>query len=119
MDERRKSGCCVLCDESVFEVGKLIVDGWRTHLLLTDGTTAAVTICDGCSEIEIGARMPALWRRILAAFMFEAGLRGTVPSRPPLTPDQIETERAHLLSLTRNVPVGVLCRERWSEVINA
>lgn len=118
MDDRRKPDCCVLCDEPVFERGKLISDAaWRTHLLLTDGTTAAITICDGCSEAEIC--MPALWRRILAAFMFEAGLRGTMPSRPPLTPEQAETERAHLLSLTRNVPVGVLCRERWSEVINA
>lgn len=125
---RKRTGHCSLCDCEMFHVKSIdVVSGdptalgaphdhaWRVHLLLADGTMAAATLCAKCLPLA-PARLPELWRRVMMAFAHEGGRRGSHHARPRLTPSQQEEQRAHLVALYSNVPVGILAAEKWSEV---
>jgi hypothetical protein len=117
---------CTLCDEPVFEIIAYFPDGHpragqprrigkpmdkavRLHLLLTGGTTAAVTLCDACEP-----DLAEIWRRCLEA-QADQQLNRVRYGVAPLTPRQQEQQTAELLALTRQVPLGVLYQEKLSD----
>ena len=74
----KRSGCCTCCDDPVYEVREMYVEGplaehprrigpmlehgTQVTMLLTDGSTADVTMCLTCAQALRPAMYPALWR---------------------------------------------------------
>lgn len=119
-------GCCSCCGRDCFEVIEFFPPGHpldgrarrlgpplecaeRVTLLLTDGTTADVTVCADCQDIDLAH----LWRECLGAFRFEEDNRQALGVHP--NPGVI----TFLNHVMQQVPVGVLGRRGWPEVLRS
>ena len=128
----KHTGCCTLCDRVVFDVvttftaGEL--SGWpkqigqphddarRVTLAFADGTTGEITLCGDCQPTP--ERMAQIHHQIRRAWAFEGtnGRREQAGGRPLTTAGEWRMG-ASQLALYDNIPLGVLCEERWSEAM--
>lgn len=125
---RKIAGCCSLCDKPQFEVlrkytegpragepadfGKPDPDTRRITFLLADGSTTDMTFCESCA---VDIPFSEVWRRNMAAFVFEFENRENHGLRP-LTEKQHDQQRKDLVKLADNIPLAVVANRRWSEI---
>lgn len=77
-------------------------------LLLTDGSTAPITVHRVCAESCNGERLAQLWRDVLEGFRFESDNRDILGAKPLNRQQQITIDE-QMLRLADVVPLGVLC----------
>lgn len=111
----KRLGHCTRCGTQVFE--ETLSGGLRpgphalrVTLAMADGSTADVTFCDTCPVDS--TTLPEIHDTIVRALCAEC----TTRSRP-LGPRQQLLYGAMALRQARNVPLGVLVQEPWSEAL--
>jgi hypothetical protein len=124
MHERKRMGCCTVCDEPICEVtarftdgphkgeakqvGALLPGARRVTVVRISGNTSYWTLCAEC-VIE-PADIPRLNKKEVAAMSFER----LVVRRETL--QQAESREKMLKLFEFDVPLGVLGEMPWSEV---
>ncbi len=128
----KKAGCCSFCNKAVFDIltqypstspfaglpiriGRPHDDAWRAAILLTDGTTADFTFCAECLP-EVEERLPELWRKSIASFVFENENRVALGGRP-VNAEHHDKIREMVAGFTDNVPLGILHVFPWAEYV--
>lgn len=130
----RITGCCMICDEPMFEVltfwttahprageprrlGAPADNAERVTFLLVDGSSCDLTVCSNCAD---GAedRLPEIWAKAVGATARDEEQRAAIGARL-LTPEQASANHASLLQLIDNVPLGVLGRIKYTELNDA
>lgn len=130
--ERRLTGRCVVSGEPCFEVletwpaghpsageprrlGRPLPKALRVTLVLLDGTTTTVTVCaDHLAEVT--AALPRVWHALCRKMRHDRKSHRELGQRD-FNADQHAAADAANLRFIDNRPLGILCHERWSEVI--
>ncbi len=103
----KTAGHCSKCDKPVFKirnqpgrtyVGLPAADALCVSLLMLDGSTADVTVCEACLSEVFGA-VPEFWREVILPAFAEEG------SNPDFWS-----------FMSENPPLGVLYVRPWREV---
>lgn len=128
----KRLGCCTLCDKEVWDVTARFVDSElsgrprsvsqphesarRVWLLFANGNHGYVTLCDDCQATH--ETLPEIHAQIRRAWAFEGtnGKREQAGEKP-LTERQQWIQGAWQLGEVDNIPIGVLCEERWTDVM--
>lgn len=133
MSDVKKIGSCTLCDAEVYEiktvfsegpmlgfprnVGKALPNAYTVNYVLTDGSLASLTCCESCRADMLNEEFfPAIWAKVMRSFILEEDdeVRKYLPA-----PVRTSEEKAHILNelvtLSNNVPVGVLAVHRISD----
>lgn len=122
-DAAKVPGHCTLSGKPVFDILRRNDDGspaqigmphddaYRANLLLTDGNTMAITVCEDMLP-EVDKNLPLIWRKIAAAAVAE---RDSLPPRAN-EPDVAELRLDQAAKQFSQVPLGVLYVEKWSEL---
>ena len=80
-------------------------------LVLTDGTTAYITVHrDYLADLHL--HLPAVWRACKERTLFDRKHHLAFGS-PDFSPEQAAQMDEYNLKMNDNVPLGVLCVERW------
>ena len=96
------------------KIGPPADDAWRVHLVLVDGSTMAITICEELlGEVEDNINL--IWRKVLDACAFEEKTRPWRGGKQ-LTPDQEAAITASIVKQAGNPPLGVLYIEKWQDM---
>lgn len=115
-------GACTRCGEMVFDVlrqdesgrptklGKPFDEAYRVHFALADGSTMALTFCGECERGLLPADYPVIWNHVMGAFAEE------IERCAVLDPARHDARIAAAKRLFKNIPVGVVSVQRWSEV---
>jgi hypothetical protein len=140
MSDIKKLGCCTLCDEEVFEitrrapressfsreplsVGRPLPGSRRDSLVLTNGSTMDLTFCANCRPTA--ENLPKIWRKCRASLARE----GMNDYRERYTRELDSGTMTQLslgqqwitgkfqLDLAKTIPLGVLNRQPWREVV--
>lgn len=128
----KKVGCCSFCNKAVFDIltqypantpfaglpiriGAPHDDAWRTAILLTDGTVADFTFCTECLP-SVEDRLPELWRKAIASFVFENENRVALGGSP-VSPKHHDKIREMVAGFTDNVPLGILHVFPWIDYV--
>ena len=125
---RNKAGCCALTGQKVFDVLSTFTSGprkgdpdrlgpprkvaWRLTILLIDGSTTNVTVCeDVLSDVE--SRLAEMWRNVMEAHAFERA-NWKENGAKAFTPEQVAKAYRDSYKLSTNIPIGVMKRERYA-----
>lgn len=104
----KTAGHCSKCDKPVFEirnqpgrtyVGHPAADALCVSLLMLDGSTADVTVCEACLHTLYEDSLPGFWNEVILPAFAEEG------SNPDFWS-----------FMSENPPLGVLYVRPWSEV---
>jgi hypothetical protein len=140
MSDIKKLGCCTLCDEEVFEitrraprdgpfsrepiaVGRPLPGSRRDSLVLTNGSTVDLTFCESCKPTA--ENLPVIWKKCRASLARE----GKNDYRERYTKELDSGNMTQLdlcqqwitgkfqLDLAKTIPLGVLSKRAWQEVV--
>ena len=126
-----KMGCCICCAKAVFEsittwvsphplagemrkVGKPAADAVRLTLLLMDGSTVTMTVCEDCETSNLP--LAVMWSRAMVRTQWENENRacmgvGGLNDRQKAIVDET------MMKLVFNPPLGVLGRSKWEDIL--
>jgi len=132
--DRRRDGCCALCDAQVFESittrteghplagdialrGKPKSDAIRVMLVLMDGSVNYQSVCEKCLPY-LSNGMAKLWKKNMKRQVMGIGAEYRQQmGMSPLNDQQRESVEVEALRMLNNRPIGVIAVQRWREVI--
>jgi hypothetical protein len=130
-NEMRKSGCCAVCNEPIWEalsewqdgplrgemrkMGGPLPGAYRATVLLRSGNTCDISMCQGCELTP--QNLPGVWR----AIMERVGLELDDDCRKALKAQPLSPEQREWAEKMRSVqfidrPLGVLSTQRLDEL---
>ena len=131
--EKKISGKCSNCDADCFVVTRLYPDdhflageprnlgqpldhAYLIGILITDGKTLRVTMCENCAKTLSPKIMNHVWRRILYSWKVEnTDDHLKALAKPPLKPSQRKKVEEWLREMSRQSVLGVVCNMKWSD----
>lgn len=130
LSERRMGACCPITGLELVEVlsyhpdghplagepaklGKPLDCARRATLALADGSMMQISVHESAVD-EILPNLCAIWRRLKASTRHQRRSHRAFGQRP-FTPEQNQFADASNCAANDNVPLGVLCVERWSD----
>lgn len=123
MIDRKRIGCCTICDEPIFEViarhtegpymgeikqmGRPLPGARRLTMVRISGRTNYMSLCGKCRVTS--DNLPELAKKEVAAMVYERNLAHD-------TMEQAENREKMLKLFAWDIPLGVLGETPWSEV---
>lgn len=119
-------GRCALCEDPIYEadrvyplehayageariLGKPLDNLRHVTLILVNGSTIRITMCDKCTEVHEELWISEVWERILNTWKLEmSDHHRELIGAKAVTPEQRETNKTNLKNLVHNVPIGVI-----------
>lgn len=129
---RRIPASCVLTERPLFEVieaydnshalagtprkvGPPLPEARRVTLVCLSGSLMQVSLHEDVVP-ELPNRLDEIHKKIVDAFMWDRANR-RVKNLAPLNETQSAQELQMILQIQRNVPLGVLCVEKWTDLV--
>lgn len=124
---RKKIGCCTLCDQEIYEVSRRWPQGHpyageirqvgrpkmpviRQTFVQTNGKIAVISFCRACAA-QANEKVVEIWGKALAAFAYERRHRVAIGMQP-LDQKQTEAQDSMLRELVAHPIVGIIATER-------
>ena len=126
LKKQNRTGRCTLCEEPIYNITKTYpldhelagdaiavgkpLDTLRyVTLVLVNGNTCRITMCDKCVEVHEELWICEVWERLLNSWKREMSdhWRELVGAKAN-TPEQKEIQKKNLQYLVHNVPIGVI-----------
>lgn len=129
----KQVGLCSVCDQAILAVEQKWTDGSRkgeprifgdflpgakrATVALLDGTQAGFSLCAGCKLSS--ENLLWVWKRVLMATRLESSPEWRkAREMKSYTPAQLEAVLKGLARFMRNVPIGVICTQIYTEMSN-
>lgn len=88
-------------------------DALRVTLIMASGTNMQITVKE-CELTELHTHLPEMWRNIKARLRAERKAHKAL-KQPDFSDDQHQFMDEENIRFNDNIPLGVLCWERWTD----